>query len=197
MLFGIQVALEGLVRSRPEVARVGAGIAAAGTISTWWTSGANDAVLGWLEPYGVTGGDVAIVAVSVLLLAAGAYAARVRSELTSWATVAPGLGTLAVWLVDAQLTRSVGWSVPLALGLGVVAVGIGGWRRLAAPLVIGTATIGITIVVSAGPRLAELDSWMWLALGGLGLIAVAVLVERTVSADRAPIDWRGLRNTWR
>ena len=38
---------------------------------------------------------------------------------------------------------------------------------------------------------------MWLALGGLGLIAVAVLVERTVSADRAPIDWRGLRNTWR
>ena len=81
VLFGIQVALEGVVRSLPQVARAGAGVAAVGTISCWWTSGANDAVLGWLEPYGVTGGDVAIVAVSVLLLAAGAYAGRVRTEL--------------------------------------------------------------------------------------------------------------------
>ena len=55
---------------------------------------------------------------------------------------------------------------------------------MAAPLIIGTATIGATIVVSAGPRLAELDSWMWLAAGGLGLIALAVLVERRVSPAR-------------
>ena len=198
VLFGIQVALEGVVRSLPQVARAGAGVAAVGTISVVVderrqrrrarAGSSRTASRAETSPSST---------VSVLLLAAGAYAGRVRTDLSTWVTVAPGLGTLTVWLVDAQLTRSVGWSVPLALGLGVVAVGIGGWRRLAAPLVIGTATIGITIVVSAGPRLAELDSWMWLALGGLGLIAVAVLVERTVSADRAPIDWRGLRNTWR
>jgi hypothetical protein len=182
-VLGIQIALEGLIRSRPEVARAGAAIAAAGTLSSWWTSGANDAVLDWLEPHGVTSGDLAIVALSALLVAGGAYAGRVRAGLSSWVTIGPGLGTLAVWLVDAQLTREVGWSVPLALGLGVVAVGVGGWRRLAAPLVLGTVTIGMTIVVSAGPRLAELDSWVWLALGGLGLLAVAVLVER--AQDRA------------
>ena len=68
---------------------------------------------------------------------------------------------------------------------------------MAAPLVIGTATIGTTIVVSAGPKLAELDSWVWMAAGGLGLIALAVFVERRVGADRAPIDWRRLRSNWR
>ena len=94
VLFGIQVALEGVVRSLPQVARAGAGVAAVGTISSWWTSGANDAVLGWLEPYGVTGGDLAIVAVSVLLLVAGAYAGRVRTELTSWVDGCPGPGHL-------------------------------------------------------------------------------------------------------
>ena len=79
VVFGIQVALEGVVRSLPQVARAGAGVAAAGTISSWWTSGANDAVLGWLEPYGVTSGDVAIVAISLLLLAAGIYASQCES----------------------------------------------------------------------------------------------------------------------
>ncbi len=183
-IFGIQLALEGLVRSLVPLTRIGAGVAVAGAASIWWTSGANDAVLGRLAPYGVTSGDLAVVAVSVLLLAAGAYAGRVRAGISTWVTAGPGLGLLALWLVDAQLTRAVGWSVPLALGTGVLAVGVGGWRRMTAPLIIGTATIGATIVVSAGPRLAALDSWMWLALGGLGLIAIAVLVERRVSPAR-------------
>jgi hypothetical protein len=121
------------------------------------------------------------MAVSLLLLAAGAYAGRVRA-LGSWVTAGPGLSLLALWLVDVQLTREVGWSVPVALGIGIVAVAVGGWRRMAAPRTIGTVTIGTTIVVSAGPRLAELDSWVWLSLGGLGLIGLAVLVERRPSA---------------
>ena len=176
--------------------RLGHALAVAGGVSTWWSSGADDAVARWLAPHGVTSGDVGTAVVSVLLLVAGAYAGRARA-VSSWVTAAPGLGLLAVWLLDAQLQRSVGWSVPLALATGVAAVAVGGWRRLAAPLVIGTGTLAATVVVSAGPRLSELDSWVWLAVGGLGLIAVAVLVERTVGADRAPVDWRRLCSTWR
>ena len=106
-------------------------MAAVGAASTWWTSGADDTVLGWLAPHGVTGGDLGIAALSVLLLAAGTYAGRVR-PLSSWVTAGPAVGLVTVWLLDAQLTRDVGWSVPLALATAsspsVPADG-GGWRR--------------------------------------------------------------------
>ena len=196
VILGAQVALEGLVRSRRGLTRAGAGVAAVGAISMWWTTGADDAVLGWLAPHGVTSGDLAVAAVSVLLLAAGAYAGRTRS-LSSWATAGPGVGLLALWLLDAQLTRDVGWSVPLALGVGIVAVAVGGWRRMAAPLVIGTATIGYD---HRGFRRAEARRARLVGVdgrGGLGLIALAVFVERRVGADRTPIDWRRLRSNWR
>ena len=89
-------------------------------------------MLGWLAPYGVTSGDLAVVAVSVLLLAAGAYAGRARARISSWVTAGPAVGLLAVWLLDAQLTRDVGWSVPLALGAASspsASADGGGWRR--------------------------------------------------------------------
>ena len=56
-------------------------------------------------------------------------------------------------------------------------------RRLAAPLVLGTAMIATTVAAAAGPRLADLDTWVWLAVGGAALIGLAVLVERTVNGE--------------
>jgi len=60
-----------------------------------------------------------------------------------------------------------------------VALGIGGWRRLGAPLVAGTIMIGGTILLSAGPRLATTPTWTWIAAGGVGLLVVAALIERS------------------
>ena len=151
----------------------------------------------WLRPYGVTGSDLAVAATAVVLLAGGALASRL-GPWSSWFTIGPGLGLATGWLLAAEVGRDVGWSLPLTLATGVLAVGAGGWRRLAAPLVLGTATIATAVVVTAGPRLAELDSWVWLACGGAALIALAVVVERSVGGDDAgPVDWRRLRETWR
>jgi hypothetical protein len=59
-------------------------------------------------------------------------------------------------------------------------------------------TVAATVLASAGPRLAELGSWVWLTAGGIALIGLAVVVERAVSSDDGElIDWARLRETWR
>ena len=197
LILGLQATLHGLTaRLAGPGARWHRRVLAAAA-STWFTSGANDAVVTWLRPYGVTGSDLAVAATAVVLLAGGALASRL-GPWSSWFTIGPGLGLATGWLLAAEVGRDVGWSLPLTLATGVLAVGAGGWRRLAAPLVLGTATIATAVVVTAGPRLAELDSWVWLACGGAALIALAVVVERSVGGDDAgPVDWRRLRETWR
>ena len=134
---------------------------------------------------------------AVLLFGAGALAHRLVG-CSSWVATGPGLGLVGAWLLGAELTRDERWSLPLVLVTGLLAVGIGGVRRLAAPLVLGTAMLTTTVVVAAGPRLADLDAWVWLAFGGAALIALAVVVERTVNSDEGDgVDWRRLRQTWR
>lgn len=196
-VIGLQCTLHGATRRSAGLTWGGVCLTAGGVSSTWFTSGANDAVVTWLRPYGVTVGDLTVAAVAAALFAAGAVARRTLGS-SSWLTVAPGLTLTCAWLLHVEFSRAETWSLPLLLVTGVIAVGVGGVRRLAAPLVIGTVTLGTTLVSTAGPRLAELDSWVWLAVGGTALIAVAVLVERAVNGDNAEtVDWHRLRETWR
>ena len=69
--------------------------------------------------------------------------------------------------------------VPAAVTFGVTAAAIGAWRRLAAPLVAGTAITAATTFVAMGSDLSAVPTWTWLALGGLALLGIAVLIERT------------------
>jgi hypothetical protein len=194
---GLQCLLEGAIRGNTELTRAGATLTAAGVAGTWLTSGANAAVLRWLAPHGVTGEDLAVAIATAVLFGVGAYAGR-RRPLSSWATAGPGGALASTWLLGAQFTREAAWSVPLALAGGVVAIGVGGWRRSAAPLLLGTVTVAATVVASAGPRLAELGSWVWLTAGGIALIGLAVVVERAVSSDNGDmVDWARLRDSWR
>jgi hypothetical protein len=66
-----------------------------------------------------------------------------------------------------------------ALVVGIASILVGATRRLGAPLVIGTATVAGTIAISAGPRLASAPTWTWIAGGGVALLVVAALVERS------------------
>ncbi|MEL6890507.1 MAG: hypothetical protein AAFP84_02845, partial [Actinomycetota bacterium] len=56
---------------------------------------------------------------------------------------------------------------------------VGGWRRLGAPLVAGVVALGTTTLLSAGPRLAEAPTWAWIAGGGVILLVLAALAERS------------------
>jgi hypothetical protein len=113
-----------------------------------------------------------------MLLGAG-FVVRRTLPVSSWLAYGPGLAMAAAWLLSSQLEPGSDWATLGALAVGTIAVGVGGVRRLAAPLVIGTAMLSGTIAVSAGPRLSTAPTWTWIAGGGVALLVVAALVERS------------------
>lgn len=177
LLLAAQVAAFGDARGETAVRRAGIAAIAASILSLWWTTGANTATIAAVAPYGATGADLAMIAIGIVLLAAGA-GLRSISDSSSWLAHGPGLAIVATWLLARQLDHTADWATFGGIVFGVAAVGIGGSRRLAAPLVIGTVTVLATLVVSAGPRLADAPTWVWIAGGGALLLVVAGLIER-------------------
>ena len=66
----------------------------------------------------------------------------------------------------------------MGLLIGIVAIAVGGWKRMGAPLVIGTALLTTTVIIASGAQLASLPGWTWLVLGGIVLLGVAAMIER-------------------
>jgi len=64
-------------------------------------------------------------------------------------------------------------------------VAVGGWRRQAGPMVVGTAVLALVTVRESLSVLAGVPTWAWLALGGAVLLAAAVAMERS---DRSPLE---------
>lgn len=177
-MFGAQLALAGAVWRGRAGAVPGAVIAVTALCSSWWTTGTNDWTIDAIAPYGATGVDIVVGFLATLVLIAGRFARR-NYAITSWLAYGPGLALAGSWLLASQLETGADWATFGALAIGVVALGIGGWRRLGAPLVAGTIMIGGTILLSAGPRLATTPTWTWIAAGGVGLLVVAALIERS------------------
>ncbi len=177
-VLGAQLAYAGTLTRTKLAALPGAAIAVAGTVSLWWTTGTNAWVIAAIAPYGADGTDVALGATVTSLLVAG-WLVRRRTSTTTWLAYSPGLGMAGTWLVASQLEVGTDWATFGALIVGIVALGVGGFRRLGAPLVLGTAMVAATILVSAGPRLTSAPTWAWIATGGVGLLVVAALIERS------------------
>ena len=55
----------------------------------------------------------------------------------------------------------------------------GGWRRLAGPLVLGTALVVTVTIVESLPALAGVPTWGWLATGGTFLLLSGLALECT------------------
>jgi hypothetical protein len=177
-LVATQCWLYSIVADRVDGAGVSAAIAGAGLLSLWWTTGTNQLAIEWLAPHGIDGQDLALGAASLALILAG-VAIRATIRPSTWLAYSPGFGTAVAWLLVSQDAPDGDWATLGALLVGVVAVGIGGARRLGAPLVLGTVALGGTLLISAGPRLAAAPTWAWIAVGGIGLLTVAALVERS------------------
>ena len=152
------------------------GVLAAGAVVTAgsWLRLADGGV-GASEPY--------LVPVTVLLLIAGVRAHS--SGTSSWVAYGPAVGLLGGSALLERLAGGAGWHAVVAGAVGVLAVAAGGARRLAAPLLLGTALlVGLagyeTLAVTAG-----LPTWTWLALGGATLLGAGVAMERH---DLGPIE---------
>ncbi len=160
-----------------------------GTLGIW----------GHLSVANVTVLDAYLAPVAIGLVAAGARARAQREGnpevpdgmapivpvVGSW--VAYGLGIIMLG-GSALLERVQGGSgahAVVAGAVGVLAVLAGGYRRLAAPLLLGTALLlGLTITESLSVTRA-VPTWGWLALGGTVLVAAGIAMER---ADTGPLE---------
>jgi hypothetical protein len=164
LLIGGMLAAAGLAVGRSEPTVVGLGLA---TFGLW--SHLALAQVGASEPW--------VAPVAVLLLVAGINAHR-EHGVSSWSAHAPAVGLLGGTALLERLSGGPAWHALVAGAVGVVAVGAGGARRLAGPLLVGTVlVVAITIHETLGVT-AGRPAWMWLALGGVSLLGAGVVMER-------------------
>ncbi len=176
LVCGVQLLLYGLARNDQLMTAAGGVIGAAAMCSLWFTSGVNAALLESLTRFDVRPADVAALAVGLVLLAAGAGMRRWQL-LTSWSAFGPGLAVIAVWTASVQFQRGADWATLVGLVVAVVALGVGGWRKLAGPLVIGTVHLAAATLIASGSQLSSLPAWVWIAASGAVLVTLAGLLE--------------------
>jgi hypothetical protein len=125
----------------------------------------------------VTAADVWVLPVAVQLAVAGRLARR--RGASSWVADVPPLLLVAVPALGERLAGGPGWHALLAGTVGVVAVAVGGVRRLGGPLVVGSLVLAAVAVVETLAVVASVPTWAWLALGGASLLGAAVAIERS------------------
>jgi len=137
-----------------------------------------------LDAAGVEATDAYVAPVAAGLLVAG-FLARQRDGLTSWAAYGPAIGLLGAAALAERFASGSGVHALAAGIVGTVAVAVGGWRRLAAPLLLGTALLVAVVVSETMAYTATMPTWGWLALGGAALVAAGIAMER---AEVGPIE---------
>ena len=177
-LIGAQCFLYGTVRGERRLQSAGAMGFAIGALSLPWTSGFVPWLVDGLAPHGITGTDLGVAVLCVGLLAGGVRLRQTNRSLSSWIAYGPGLALAGLHLLSTQVPAHQNGRIAVTIGLGVCAVAIGGLRRLASPLLVGTGLLVAATVLAAGHQLASLPVWVWLAVGGLVLLALALLIEK-------------------
>ncbi|MBI2705782.1 MAG: hypothetical protein HYX32_10910 [Actinobacteria bacterium] len=141
----------------------------------------------------VTALDTYVAPVAGVLALAGWNARRQMAHedsnrhIGSWVAYGPAFALLGG---TALLERIGGQGTVHAIvagAVGVIAVIMGGTRRLAAPLFLGTAIlIALTgyEVFALGPH-TQVPTWVWLAVGGAILLATGIVMERH---DTGPLE---------
>jgi len=127
-----------------------------------------DGGIGASEPY--------LLPVTVLLLIAGLRARSIGTS--SWIAYGPLVGLLGGSALLERMAGGAGWHGIVAGAVGVVAVGAGGARRLAAPLLLGSGLLVTLVGYETLAITSSLPTWVWLAAGGIVLLSAGVMMER-------------------
>jgi hypothetical protein len=135
-------------------------------------------IWGHLALAGVTAPEPYLAPVAVQLLVAGGQLRRTHA-LSSWIAYVPSIVLLGGTAFFERARDGGGEHALVAGAVGVTAVAIGGWRRLAGPMVAGTALVGLVSLRESLWALAGVPTWAWLGLGGAVLLAIAIMLERS------------------
>ncbi|MBW3557282.1 MAG: hypothetical protein KY454_10150 [Actinobacteria bacterium] len=150
---------------------------------------------------GVTASEAFVAPVALQLVVAG-WQLRRRSGVaagrpSSWVAYGPAIALMGGAAVAERLGGGEAWHGLLAGAVGVVAVGAGGWHRLAGPLFLGTGLVVAVTVIESLNTLAGVPTWGWLAVGGVTLLGAGVALERSDTspgeAGRRLVDVLGER----
>jgi hypothetical protein len=160
---GLTVAALGAWRRAALVAHAGGALA---VIGVWQV----------LALYEVTATDLWVLPVALQLWVAGSVARR--RGASSWISDVPPLLLITVPAIGERLVGGPAWHALLAGGVAVIAIVIGGARRLGGPLFVGGAVLVVVVAVELLVVVVDVPTWVWLAIGGTTLIAVAVAIER-------------------
>jgi hypothetical protein len=127
------------------------------------------------EPY--------ILPVAVLLLGAGLRARSIGTS--SWIAYGPVIALFGGAALAERASGGPGWHALVAGTVGIVAVAAGGYRRLAAPLFLGTGLLVALVGYETLAITAALPTWTWLAAGGAVLLTAGIAMERH---DLGPLE---------
>ena len=171
MIVGAGLLFAGLITDRAALAHAGGAITTLG-------------LFGHLRLAGLDVSEWYLTPVGVQLLFAG-WQLRRAQRVSSWVAYAPAIVLLGgVAFVERVAGGAAGHAL-YAGGVGAAAVAVGGWRRLSAPLVVGTGLLVAVSVHESLSSLAGVATWMWFAIGGAALVAVGVALERH---DQGPVE---------
>jgi len=162
----------GLSVRRADVAHVGGAVCTVAVAIHLTIAG-----VGATEPYAAP--------VAAQLLIAGWSARRRVPPASSWSAYVPSVVLLGGVAAAERFAGGAGWHALVAGAVGIAAVAMGGGRRLAGPMLVGTGLlVAITVHESLG-ALAGVPTWGWLTLGGTLLLSTGVALERS---DTSPVE---------
>lgn len=165
---GAAVITGGLLHRLPEVAHVGGVVTTIG-------------IAAHLALDGVTAVEAYAAPVALHLLVIGYVARRLDPTLSTWKAYVPGLLVFGGTALAARLLGGDGDHAVWAGATGVVALVVGGARRLAGPQYTGIGLLVAVAVHESLGTLATVPTWAWLAGAGATLLAAGVVLERTES----------------
>ena len=140
-------------------------------------------VAGALDPL-----EIGTIPLALALIATGAVRMISDPDARSWPWLGPGVAVLLVPSVLATIDDGPLWRL---VGIGVVGITIvviGAVRRLQAPFLIGAVVVLVHVLATFAPQIRAVYEffpwWLWLAVGGIVLIALAARYERRIQNVR-------------
>jgi hypothetical protein len=148
--------------------------------------GATLGVWGLLLQGHVTALDAYLAPVAVAFAFGGWLAMRSRTApVSSWVAFGPSIVMLGGSALLARIDGGPGVHAVVAGAVGIAAVLLGGGRRLAGPLLLGTALLVAVVGHESLDVTRGVPTWAWLALGGAVLLGAGVVMERR---DTGPLE---------
>jgi hypothetical protein len=128
--------------------------------------------------------EFASVPIGIALLAGGLLVMARDASARSWPNLGPGVTVLLLPSIVATFTENEVWRL-FAIGVvGIAVVLIGAVRRLQAPLILGAVFVLVHAIHTFSPQIRALYEftpwWVWLIVGGLIILVVAIRLERSI-----------------